>query len=293
MNIQAIINNISFPKSIEALDYFVEEIGHFKDDIAFFFHAKTAINSIRRLEIQPQNLEEEIPNTGELLEGLERAKGLYSLYGGKIFALGRVKGASHVDKGEWQNRCHWSGKIYAEIGDICVLKNPIELSEFSDFIMLSRQSAITPLLGESYDRLKKIITEKNKVPTYLKNSTAVPIPLNRIDKENWIALTQEYRNQFFLEIQFRKFYVDYFLKEFADRKVVFSECTCYKKDKLSGYADYGIYFEGKVLFIEVKINFEAEGKIQHQLEKYSQVQRVLLKKKNGNIQRKSFRIMWY
>ena len=37
MNIQAIINNISFPKSIEALDYFVEEIGHFNVEYILYY----------------------------------------------------------------------------------------------------------------------------------------------------------------------------------------------------------------------------------------------------------------
>ena len=70
MNVQSVINNISFPKTIKELEHFVDEVGHFNvedvllsstvewtmpkwaltNDIVFFFHAKTAIQSIRRLE---------------------------------------------------------------------------------------------------------------------------------------------------------------------------------------------------------------------------------------------------
>ena len=70
MNIEAIISNISFPKTIEELEYFVKEVGQFNvddvllyetvewtvpkwalvGDIVFFFHAKTAIQTICKLE---------------------------------------------------------------------------------------------------------------------------------------------------------------------------------------------------------------------------------------------------
>lgn len=67
MNVQAFLNNISFPKTLDELEYFaerfnVEEILNVKEtewtapkwavkgDIVFFFHAKTAIQKITMLE---------------------------------------------------------------------------------------------------------------------------------------------------------------------------------------------------------------------------------------------------
>ena len=79
MNIQAFINNISFPKSLEELELFidgfnVEEILTVKEtewtapkwavkgDIVFFFHAKTAIQWISKLETQLRREKGEMPD---------------------------------------------------------------------------------------------------------------------------------------------------------------------------------------------------------------------------------------
>jgi hypothetical protein len=144
--------------------------------------------------------------------------------------------------------------------------------------MISRQSAITSVFGEDFEKLKNVIAKTNKIPTYLAKSKAIPLPLNKINRENWMELTQEYRRMFFLEMQFRKFYVDYLLLEIADKKKIFSECACYKKGKLVGYADNGIWLNEKFCFVEVKLNFDAEHDFEAQLLKYTNVENTLLEK---------------
>ncbi|MDE5892721.1 MAG: hypothetical protein K2H45_07365, partial [Acetatifactor sp.] len=221
MNVQAIINNISFPKSIDELEWFIKEHGCFNvedvlydeiiewtvpkwilpNDIVFFFHAKTAIQIIRRLENELVK-NKEMYDYGILMDGLRHARKLYDLYGGKIFAVSRVIGAPFYVEEEGE-LVHWRGRIYAKIGDIQILENPVDISNFSDFIMISRQSAITAVLGENFEKLKKIVSAFNKVPNYFLDSKANPIPLNTINNKNWLKLTQEYRRSFFLEIQFR------------------------------------------------------------------------------------------
>jgi hypothetical protein len=296
MNVQAIINNISFPKEIDELEYFVKEVGHFNvedillydtvewtmpkwavaNDIVFFFHAKTAIQTIRSLQSELKKNKEQY-DYDILMEGLKHARELYDSYGGKIFAVGRVLGRPFYDDGDWQDGSHWTGRIYAEIGDIYIFEEPIDISEFSDFIMISRQSAITSVLGEDFDKLKNIILKKNELPFYLTDSTATPLPLNKINDDNWLNLTQEYRRNFFLEMQFRKFYVDYLLKEIADKKKIFSESACYKSNKLTGYADNCIWLNGKLCFVEVKLNFDVERNFTEQLMKYSYVDEIALR----------------
>jgi hypothetical protein len=298
MNVQSLINNISFPKTIEELEYFVKEVGYFNvedilycqtvewtmpkwavtNDIVFFFHAKSAIQAITRLESELKKNKEQYDDYDVLMEGLKHSRNLYDQYGGKIFAIGRVLGRPFYDDGEWQKGLHWRGKIYAEIGDIQILENPVDIKEFSDFIMISRQSAITSVFGEDFEKLKNVIEKTNKIPSYLAKSKASPLPLNKIDSENWMELTQEYRRMFFLEMQFRKFYVDYLLPAIADKKKIFSECACYKKGKLVGYADNGIWLNGKLCFVEVKLNFDAEHDFEAQLLKYSNVENTLLEK---------------
>lgn len=305
MNIQAFITNISFPKTIEELEYFVMEVGRFNiddvllfetvewtvpkwalvGDIVFFFHAKTAIQTIGKLERELKK-NKEISDYNELMDGLKHAKELYDFFGGKIFAIGRVLGRPFYDDGDWQEEMHWKGRIYAEIGEICILDNPIEMESFSDFIMISRQSSITAVLGEDFEKLKKVISKSNIIiPSYLERGKANPMPLNKINEENWLILTQEYRRSFFLEIQFRKFYVDYLLQAIADKKKKFSECACYKNNRLVGYADNCIWLNGKIFFVEVKLSFDAERNFTNQLFKYSNVENVVLEKERRYYER--------
>ena len=298
MNVQAIINNISFPKTIDELEWFIKDHGCFNvedilydkiiewtvpkwmlpNDIVLFFHAKSAIQIIRRLEIELEK-NKELYDYDILMDRLKHARKLYDLYGGKIFAVSRVIGAPFYVKEE-SELVHWKGRIYAEIGDIQILENPVDISAFSDFIMVSRQSAITAVLGENFETLKKIVSTTNKVPNYFIESKANPIPLNTINDKNWLKLTQEYRRSFFLEIQFRQFYVDYLLREIADKKKIFSECACYKKRKLVGYADNCIWLNRKLCFVEVKLNLETERNIIEQLIRYSDVESTILEKGN-------------
>ena len=296
MYVQAFINNISFPKTIEELDYFVSGRGRFnledilysqweewttpkwalKNDIVFFFHAKTAIQRIRHLELELLRDSDEVENKNELLDALDRAKRLYKSYGGKIFAVARVAGRPFRDSDEPEVTLHWSGRIYAKVDQICVLEKPIDISEFRSFIQISHQSAITILCGDSFDRLKILIKEYNAVPKYLESADTTPLPIRAINKENWLNVTYEYRRHFFLEIQFRKYYVDYLLQEIADRKRIYSECVCYKNNHLSGYADNCIILDAKKRVVEVKLNFDTEKELSTQLLKYVDVEKTYL-----------------
>ena len=299
MNVQAFISNISFPRTIDELKLFVEDVGRFnveeilmfsetewtapkwalKGDIVFFFHAKTAIQRIKHLKII---LKENQKNTKDdydiLIDSLERAEKLYNQYGGKIFAVGRILNKPHYDYQEGDEIYHWKTRIYAPIGDIKALQNPIDISEFSDFIRISRQSAITPVLGEDFIKLRNIIKQNNALPAYVTRSKASPLPLSKINKDNWLYLTQEYRGRFYLEIQFRKFYVDYLLPAIADQKKIFSECACYKKGKPTSYVDNCILFNKSWVPVEVKLNFDAERDLISQLKQYTDTERIVLEK---------------
>ena len=296
VNVQAVINNISFPKSVAELRHFAYEVGRFDvedilhnsetewtmpkwampNDIVFFFHAKTAIDIIRRLEIE---IEREKPEDGViLLYWLQRARALYGEFGGKIYAVGRVLHRPFYDDFADNEGLHWKGKIYAAIGDICVLENPIDISEFSDFIFVSRQSAITAVLGEDFEKLKKVILRKNTLPAYVVKSRATPMPLKDISPLNWLQVTRSYRRSFFLEVQFRRYYVDYFLKYIGDTKKIFSECACYRDGSLTGYADNCIRIDGKLCVVEVKLNISAENKLEEQLEQYCYIDEISLEK---------------
>ncbi|MBQ4101128.1 MAG: hypothetical protein IJC83_06255 [Oscillospiraceae bacterium] len=176
--INAHINNISFPKTIEELEYFIYENGCYNvedvinevkedgytiwtiprnsaiGDIVLYFHAKTAIQWIRKLETVTKSLDENLHNKKILTQWLNRARQLYSAYGGKIFAIGRIGSTPEYDDNDNSN-LHWSGRIYAKVENLFVLEKPIDISEFNEFILISRQSAITPLPSSEYEKLKK------------------------------------------------------------------------------------------------------------------------------------------
>ena len=171
--------------------------------------------------------------------------------------------------------------MYAPIDDIYLLENPIERAEFSDFITVSSASALTAVFGDEFTRLKEIILSKNSVPEYFRNGVAVPVPLSKINDENWLDVCNNYRHHFFMEIQFRTFYVDRFLKVLGDRKRFFEECPCYKKIKKPSYVDNVILLGGKYLPVECKLSLPSEVDIKGQVHKYCKLKRMVLDSKTG------------
>ena len=323
MNVQAFLDNISFPKNLEELEDFADEFDveqvlradetewtapkwAVEGDIVFFFHAKTAIQWITKLETKLKEERKELRESGyyELIgnmffgdalgkyeeprleddsrwKALQRAREIYKKYGGKIFAVGRISGKPYYDRQEYDEIYHWSSRVYAPIDKIYVLQQPIDISEFSDFLPVSTRGAITPVVGSDFDRLKRIIASKNDIPQYLQESRAIPLTLKKINAKNWMEITQHYRRLFALEVQFRRFYVDYFLKALGEQKKFYAECECYRQGRRTGFADNAIKIGGKWCFVEVKLNVHAEPHLHNQLRKYCQVEKAALDKEKS------------
>lgn len=288
--VNAYINNISFPTDIEGLEYFVYKHGCFNvenvltepntnwtmprsakvGDIVLFFHAKTAVSRITALITQVNSLAD---NSGHnkplLLEWLERARSLFKVYGGKVFAVGRVTGSPEYWPSDGtDNPYHWKGRVYADIGDIVVLNNPIDISEFNSFIKVSRQSAITPLPSREFNGLRQIVCEKNEfLPEYFTKCEIGNFDLSHINAENFLTVTQAYRRRFLLEIDFRSYYVDYLLKGIARRKH-WQECRCHTEGKPHYYVDNVFFYEGRYYLLEVKLNVQLEKDLYGQLQQY-------------------------
>lgn len=303
MNVQAFIDNISFPGTLDELEWFADEFDveqvlrvdetewtapkwAVQGDIVFFYHAKTAIQKISMLETrlkkEKENLSDEYYEW--LWDILQRGRKIYKEYGGKIFAVGRVSGRPIYDPQEGDDIFHWASRFYAPIDGIYVLQQPIDISEFSNFLPVSTRGAITPAVGSDFDRLKRIIASKNEIPGYLKKSRAIPLPLQKINSENWLDVTREYRRLFTLEIQFRRFYVDYFLATLGEQKKFWAECECYRQDRRTGFADNAIKISRKWCFVEVKLNVHAEPHLHEQLKKYCHVEMAVLRKGERTLQ---------
>lgn len=297
--VQSYIANVSFPTSIEEMEELVNG-GYYmsmealllfddtkftapkwaaKGDIVFFYHAKSAITKIRHLKSLLKNEKDKYKQTyDEIEEYLETAEKIYKKYGGTIFAVGTVCEELEIVKDDPREHLHWKGNIYAPINNITRLDFPVDKTKFEEYVKLSMQRTITPVPGTAFNGIKKLVLRYNDVP-FIENCEASLMPLKDITDKNWMTIAKEYKRRFFLEIQFRKFYVDYLLKSLSDTKKIYSECSCWKNDAHTGFADNFITMNKKYLAVEVKLNIDTERDIQNQLEKYSFCNMVKLDKK--------------
>lgn len=293
--VQAFIDNISFPKSLDELEDYIYNAGHYDiesllvasatewtaprwakaGDIVFFMHAKYARSTITRLRTELHNSKRKYSKRryDNLSSWIDRGLKLHAQYGGKIFAIARVSGAPSYEtivNGNPDDLYHWKSRVYAKMDRIVLLEQPIALDDFSSFIRVSRQGAITPVFGGAFEQLRAIIGKRNRIPRYLSESISSPIPLQKITEKNWIELPGEYRRRFILESQFRSYYVDYLLRSIKDRRTrVYSECRCKKTGIPDSFVDNVITIDKKYLPVEVKLSVSSEANIKGQVQKYS------------------------
>ncbi len=272
--VQAFVTNNTFYGSLEELltDYrergkliieslFVEEETEWtapkwckKGDVAFFMFAKTANAKISRLRSEFIRNEANYSDEERILirDALRKGTELYKKYGGCIFAYAIVSDGSFYYERDENSFDHWRSPIYAEMEDVTILKHPVSINDFRDFLTISRQQTITPVLGEAFDKLRELIIKHNRVPEYFSRLRSLPVPLKDIDKSNWMIYGAQYRRSFLLEEAFRKYYVDYLLAELGDNRSFYRECGCYKIAGNPPRVDNIIVFDGKYLPIEVK-----------------------------------------
>lgn len=304
--VQSYILNISFPQSMDEILEIERNVGKFdvemliesmsadiinnwyapkwikSDDIVFFMHSKKSIKYIRHLmRILRDGLCNYSNEEKDILEkALARGERIYSLYGGKIFAIGRVDEKPHyIESTDYDP--HWGGKRYADVVDCRLLEKPIPLNDFDTFIKLSCGGSITPVFGDGYIQLKKLIRSRNDIPEYFDKSTAMLIPFKDINRDNWFEVSNKYRRSFIYESQFRTYYVDYLLREIGDRKTIYRECACKKGQQRTSFVDNVILIGGRYLPVEVKLNINAEEDIMGQVVKYCNLDTLYLDKKKN------------
>lgn len=290
--VNSFINNVSFPQTLEQFISVIDDKGCYDiqilmfeaeeengwvcwtsprncviGDVVLFFHAKSAIKKIKRLENIVKKLDPNEYNIDYLLDWLDDAKELYSMYGAKIFAMGRISSRPEREDDEYFDK-YWGSRIYAKVEDLHILDNPIDFEEFNSFIYLARQSAITPLPSKEFELLKEIIHSKNPdVPKWFLNSKIGDYQLSKVNKDNFIELTSGYRKRFPLEVSFRSYYVDYFLKALARNKV-YKECICCSEEHPLARVDNIFEYNGKKILLEVKLNIDLEKDLISQLNQY-------------------------
>lgn len=140
------------------------------NDVVFFMHAVSAYQTIKDLEKQLKGFKDISEKKLRLLqESLDRGKELYKRYGGKIFAIGFVVEDPQEDDSLDPDEKHWRSNTYAGISDIWHLSLPVDISEFRDFLSISRFGSVTKVGPEQFEKLRDLIRKKNPYtyPGYL------------------------------------------------------------------------------------------------------------------------------
>lgn len=173
----AFINNFQSPTDIDELRDFLESSGgtnldillnEYKDgiewsvhknadigDVVFFMCAKSSWDSRHIGGLRKEAREE---GDAELIRFADEQYEKYKKIAGKIIAVGVVAALpDEVPPYYYGQRSQW----FALIDHIVLLKNPVDISKFNDFIMVSRTSAITKLKPEQFAMLIGVIEREN------------------------------------------------------------------------------------------------------------------------------------
>ena len=281
--IQAFINSIALPYTIEDLLFFIKTDNRLLDpeqillhssevwsvprwckkgDIVLFMITVSSAQAIShiRAEMKRQRAHMQPDDYRFLNFGVMREESIYGRYGGTIFAVGRVAGNIERETGD--------KRVYAKVNDIVILDQPLHYDQFKEKVPVSKGGSITPVYSDKYSFLKDQMSQMNTLPGYILKSRSEPIRESHINRENWLEVAKNYRFHYTLEEQFRKAFVDYLLKDISDSRKLYAECYCKNKKGQWGYIDNVVLFNGKYLPVEVKLNVDLEADLIGQVSKY-------------------------
>ena len=281
--VQAFINSIALPSTIEDLLFYIKENNHLLDpeqillyssevwsvprwckkgDIVLFMITVSSAQNISHVRSEMKKQREYMhQNDYRILNfGVMREESLYGRYGGTIFAVGRVAGNIEKESGDVRS--------YARIDDIVILDQPLHYDQFKEKVPVSKGGAITPVYSDKYSFLKDQLLQLYSLPGYVLRSRSEPIREASINKNTWLEVAKNFRFHYTLEEQFRKAFVDYLLKDISDDRKLYAECYCKNKKGQFGFIDNVVFFSGKYLPVEVKLNVDLEADLIGQVSKY-------------------------
>ena len=120
-------------------------------DIVFFMCAKTSKDHMGHVCAQAKKTEDE-----ELIAYAESERALYKKYAGKILAVGAIMEDPFQTDNSGYEYQYWRNNWYARIGNYQLLKDPIDISDYRDYITVSRTGSITKL---DIEQERKLITQ--------------------------------------------------------------------------------------------------------------------------------------
>lgn len=282
--VQSCITSITFPDNIDDYDEglleYEELYGKKENDIESLLHFDSSSNIgwtapkwltsgdimffylTKSFKIRTSKLLQE--TSRKLYPFIKRADELANIYSGTIFACADISDSSYYGIGIYP---HFKSKVFAPLNSVNVFKNPIPLEDFKDFIII-RNGSITPIFGEAFNELIKVISAKNFLPKFLQNKKSEK-GFCGINNHNWINISCNGSKRFLNEHQLRQFFIDYFIEYIKDEgSKVLKECNCFRKGSLTGTVDYFIKIDKSWVPIEAKLNINAEKDIFKQINKY-------------------------
>lgn len=168
--VQAFINSIALPSTIEDLLFFIKENNHLLDpeqillnssevwsvprwckkgDIVLFMITVSSAQAISHVRAEMKKQRDYIqPDDYRFLNfGVMREESIYDRYGGTIFAIGRVAGNIETVSGD--------KRVYARVDNIVILDQPLHYDLFKEKVPVSKGGSITPVYSEKYSLLKE------------------------------------------------------------------------------------------------------------------------------------------
>lgn len=298
MNVQGYILSLSTPNTVEEYrekiktgnyndidfifratgDYMVEytaPMWALTGDIVFFYHTKTSIQVIKSVRRKINKEYQDADDYNELIAYNDQCAALYNQFGGTIYAVGEVSFPAQRSENEWQES-HFRTQIFAGIENVTRLQYPIKLSEVEKVCQIARQRTITPVLGNAFMDLKRLVTQYTDIPC-LKGKTALHTPIKDVAKGNWLEAANKTGRRYILEAQFRKYYADYLLLCLSDDNKIYSECACYKGGEFVGRVDNVIVMLGQYVPVEIKLYFDKS--YFPQLQRYCELDEIKLNEK--------------
>lgn len=151
------LDMILHPEKFSPIEWTVDKEAKI-GDVVVFMCAKTSVNHIAHLCKQ---LKDGGGGASELSIFAESQKQNYKRFAGSVVALGRVAEEPFQTEISGWRTPYWRSPWYAKVDEIHVLRCPVFIEQFRNFISVSRTGAITKLTDEQWAMLKEVITIEN------------------------------------------------------------------------------------------------------------------------------------
>ena len=302
--IQAAITSIGFPNTLEGVRDMIDKHGDWMTDLdalldagvndeegdwtapkwmtegdtLLFYHTKNARQEVGKLLDQTTDSlaatsllrRNRRRDLGKMYVLLERSARNAARYSGTVFGCAEISGATEYYERHPGETSHFRGRLFAPIRNIRIFDVPLSAEEFARFLSIG-QGTITPLHGEQFNEMRKLLGERNDLPHFLADARIGGPSFKDVNQDNWPTISCDEDVGFLDEAQIREYLLDFLLKELKDEGTpLLEECRCYREPQRghSKIADYFVSIHGRWVPVEAKLNVLAERNVLGQVAEY-------------------------